>query len=566
MDQESLHSHHHHVADSSDSGTFFGELLRVYTPRQQCMNFEPEVVWLHIISDSFIALAYFSIPVSLVYFVRHRKDLAFNWIFLMFALFILLCGTTHAFGVWAIWQPFYRLDGLIKAATALVSLITAAILWNLIPKAVALPSAEQLRIMNRKLENQIFENERVQNDMVNLQADLERRVAERTEELTKANRIKDAFLATLSHELRTPLNAIYGWAQILLRKDAKEMDPVKMKKGLEVIERNSKVQEQLIRDLLDVSRITSGKLKLEIETVDPVVVIESAIESVSPAINAKQLRIDKKIEIFGEQLEVDPARFQQILWNLLVNAVKFTPDGGTIEVGARRDGQWLEISVTDTGQGISPEFLPHLFERFSQADPSTTRAQGGLGIGLAIVRHLVELHGGTVNAASKGLGEGARFEVRIPLLSSGLLKLRQPTDLRNVEAAEKINIVGVRVLVVEDEEDARELISEILKYAGAEVMAVSSARDGLQSLQSTALDVIISDIGMKDMDGYTFIREVRGSGESYQQTPAIALTAFARPLDSTRALEAGFQMHLGKPINSAALIAAVKSLLPDREK
>jgi len=564
MDDDALHSHHHLAGES---GNFFGELLRVYTPRRQCMNFEPEVVWLHILSDSFIALAYFSIPISLIYFVRHRKDLAFNWIFMMFALFILLCGTTHAFGVWAIWQPFYRLDGLVKAATAIVSLVTAALLWNLVPKAVALPSAEQLRIMNRELENEIFEREKVQGEMKDLQIELERRVDQRTEELTEANRIKDMFLATLSHELRTPLNAIYGWTQLLLRKDVKETDPVKIRKGLEIIERNSKVQEQLIRDLLDVSRIISGKLQLEVESIDPVVLIDTAIDSVSQAINAKRIKLNKQLDVYGEEITVDPARFQQIIWNLLVNAVKFTPDGGTIAIGATRKGQVLEITVSDDGAGINPEFLPHLFERFSQADPSTTRAQGGLGIGLAIVRHLVEAHGGTVKAESEGIGRGATFTVELPVVKSGLSGLLTEEANRDKKGkAEAVILSSVNILVVEDEVDARELINEILSEAGAKVTSVSSAEEGLEALKRSRQDLIVSDIGMQGVDGYSFITRVRQSDMHARQIPAIALTAFARPQDSQHAIDAGFNLHLAKPINSEALLVAIQKLIDEKKR
>ena len=378
-------------------------------------------------------------------------------------------------------------------------------------------------------------------------------------EAERMSEIKDEFLATLSHELRTPLSAILGWSHVLRRR---ALDPADLEQALETIERNARIQTQLIEDLLDMSRITSGKLRLDIQPVEPVSFIEAALDTLRPAAEAKGIRLQRLLDPAAGPVSGDPNRLQQVVWNLLSNAIKFTPRGGRVQVVLQRVNSHIEMSVADTGVGIKPEFLVHVFERFRQADASSTRNYGGLGLGLAIVRHLVELHGGTVSAASPGESQGATFTVRLPLTvvhrqasEETRFHPRTPTapavDYRNCDLS------GITVLVVDDEPDARDLIARVLRDCRAEVHAVGSADEALRLLAKAKPDLLVSDIGMPVTDGYELLRRVRALGET---TPAIALTAFARSEDRTRALLSGFLVHVSKPIEPAELVATVASV------
>ncbi|HEY1921595.1 MAG TPA: ATP-binding protein [Tepidisphaeraceae bacterium] len=378
----------------------------------------------------------------------------------------------------------------------------------------------------------------------------------------RVSRIKDEFLATLSHELRTPLNAILGWSQIMRG----AQDEGTIREGVAVIERNARVQTQLIEDLLDMSRIVSGKVRLEVQRVDLAAVVDAAIESVKPTADAKGVQLRKILDPLAGPVSGDPNRLQQIVWNLLTNAIKFTPRGGKVEVLLERVNSHIEITVTDTGQGIKPEFLPHVFERFMQADATTTRQSGGLGLGLAIVKHLIELHGGQVRVKSAGEGQGATFSVALPLL---VTKHEDPAREHPtaVKASSEINrsritLEGLKVLVVEDEPDARDLIARLLTDAKAEVITAESADQGMRKLRDSSPDVLVSDIGLPRKDGYAFMREVRALADPKMgKTPAIALTAFARSEDRTRAMMAGYQVHMAKPIEPVELLATIASLV-----
>jgi hypothetical protein len=382
-------------------------------------------------------------------------------------------------------------------------------------------------------------------------------------EAERVSRMKDEFLATLSHELRTPLNAILGWSQIIQqgRQDAETVD-----EGLTVIERNARAQTQLIEDLLDMSRIISGKIRLDVQGVDLAAVVDAAANSIKPAADAKGVSLVKVVDPLCGLVSGDPNRLQQIVWNLLSNAVKFTPKRGKVEILLRRVDSHAEITVTDTGQGIKLEFLPHVFERFRQADSSTTRQSGGLGLGLAIVKHLVELHGGQVRVSSEGEGQGASFTVALPLAvtrheeSKG--QQREATKSTALMGRRRIILEQLKVLIVEDEPDARHLISRVLSDAGAQVFAAESADEGMRKLRQHRPDILISDIGMPQKDGYMFMREVRSLAEDEGgKTPAIALTAFARSDDRTRAMIAGYQVHMSKPIEPIELVATAASLV-----
>ena len=381
----------------------------------------------------------------------------------------------------------------------------------------------------------------------------------------QANRLKDEFLATLSHELRTPLTSILGWAHLLR---AGQLDQESAASALETIERNARSQAQLIDDLLDVSRIITGKLRLDIKQVDPGALIEAAIEAVRPAADAKSVRIQQVMDAQRVTVTGDAARLQQVIWNLLSNAIKFTPTGGRTQVRLEYKESNIEIAVSDTGVGIRPEFLPHVFDRFRQADQTTTRQYGGLGLGLAIARHIVELHGGTVHAESLGPGQGATFTVRLPVVASAYGKERRaapPSPITRgtilaLECPEKLD--GLKILVVDDEADTRELLKIALGRCGAEVMAVGSAQEALDALKVMKPQLLISDIGMPDEDGYELIRKVRAlPSEQGGKIPAVALTAYARAEDRLRALRSGYQMHVAKPVELTELIAVASSLV-----
>ena len=381
-------------------------------------------------------------------------------------------------------------------------------------------------------------------------------------EAEAANRAKDEFLATVSHELRTPLNAILGWSHMLRTTKLNEATAAR---ALETVERNAKSQAQLVEDILDVSRIITGKLRLDVRPMELQPVIESAIDSVRPAIEAKGLRLETVLDPRAGPVSGDPARLQQVVWNLLSNAVKFTEKGGQVQVRLERANSHAEITVSDTGCGIRTEFLPHVFDRFRQADGSSTRPHGGLGLGLAIVRHMVEMHGGAVEAFSPGEGRGARFTVKLPLMIAH--KEFRHADREHPVAAtgarfERPAILGgLRLLVVDDERDTRELLVLILTGFGAEVKTCESSSQALRLLAEWKPDVVVSDIEMPGEDGYAFIQQVRSLDSARaRNTPAVALTAYARVEDRMRALAAGFQMHVAKPVEPGELAVVIASI------
>jgi signal transduction histidine kinase/ActR/RegA family two-component response regulator len=391
---------------------------------------------------------------------------------------------------------------------------------------------------------------------------LESERAARTES-ERAGRLKDEFLATLSHELRTPLNAILGWAQLLR---ARAHDPKEIAQGLQTIERNARAQAQIVEDLLEMSRIISGKLRLDVQRIDLRPVIDTAVQSVKPAAEAKNIQLLTTIDHRTQPIVGDPARLQQILWNLLSNAIKFTPRDGRVDVVLARIDSHAELTVRDTGQGIRREFLPFLFDRFRQADASTTRQHRGMGLGLSIVKSLVEMHGGTITAYSEGEGHGATFTISLPLSPTPVLEppdedRRGATTFMLTPTLEVPRLTGVRVLIVDDEPDARDLLKRILSEFEAEVETVSSASEALPLVERVHPDVLVSDIGMPEVDGYEFIRAVRLlPADDGGQTPALALTAFARSEDRQRALLAGYQAHVAKPIEPSELITTIASL------
>ncbi|YAF95798.1 MAG: ATP-binding protein [Nodularia sp. CChRGM 3473] len=692
-----------------------------FIPHGHCYLWQTKLVWLHLLSDALIAIAYYSIPATLFYFVRKRQDLPFYWIFLLFSAFIVACGTTHLMAIWTLWHPTYWLSGLVKATTATISLITAVALLPLVPQALALPSPAQLEQANQELQTQITERLRIEAELRQYQNHLEELVTVRTHEITKtneqlqqevaerqrileilrqseeryrylaeaipqlvwtsnaegecdyfnqnwceytgltleqslgsgwlaalhpedvprafaawsnavktgtlydreyrfkraadgsyrwqlarglplkdeqnrvvkwfgtctdiheqkqilqeraqllelekaarakaetANRIKDQFLAVLSHELRTPLNAILGWSKLL---QSRKFDQDKTTQALATIERNATLQVQLIEDLLDISKILQGKLALKTTSINLESVVLPALETMRLAAEAKSMQMIPIFEPNVGQVMGDSARLQQVVWNLLSNAVKFTPKGGKVEVRVKQADGYAQIVVSDTGKGISAEFLPYVFDYFRQADSSSTRTFGGLGLGLAIVRNIVEIHGGTVKAESSGEAQGATFTVQLPLSQNESLSKTNEQNPSALLATQSLPLTGVQILVVDDDADSREFVAFVLEQEGSEVMAVSSAFAALQTLKQVKPDVLVSDISMPDMDGYMLIRQLRTwTTEQGGKIPAIALTAFAGNNDQQRALAAGFQMHLSKPFNPEELVAAIVSLI-----
>lgn len=379
-----------------------------------------------------------------------------------------------------------------------------------------------------------------------------------------ATRAKDEFVAMVSHELRTPLNAIVGWLR-LMRNGS--LDESKKAHAYEVIERNAEAQSQLVADLLDISRAISGKIRINPAQVDLGDVIDMAIEAVRPASEGKRIKIEATIDRENAVLRADGDRLQQVVWNLLANAVKFTPKGGVVRVRLQRVDSDIELAVQDSGEGIAPSFLPHVFETFRQYNGGTTRMHGGLGIGLSIAKHIVELHGGSIEAYSAGEGQGATFVVLLPvspLVSTTLGVSRVPATKPQANAPLPTGLNGFRVLVVDDEPDARELVAYLLETCGMEVRVTGNARDAMTELESFAPDVIISDIGLPDEDGFSLIRRIRTlSTDATRNLPAIALTAFASNEDRTRALVEGFNLYIPKPVEPAALVQAVVQLAGD---
>jgi signal transduction histidine kinase/ActR/RegA family two-component response regulator len=383
-------------------------------------------------------------------------------------------------------------------------------------------------------------------------------------EAETANRMKDEFLATVSHELRTPLNAIIGWTHLIRNG---RLDKATLGRAVETIDRNAKSQAQLIEDILDVSRMITGKLRLNNEPVDIAAVINAAIDSVQLALDSKNIELEVTLDPSARHTVGDSSRLQQVVWNLFANAIKFTPSGGRIEVKVNRAGRDVQIVVSDTGQGISAAFLPYIFDRFRQADGTTTREHGGLGLGLAIVRNLVELHGGTIKAESAGEGQGATFTIKLPASSQRARKRRHAGLERQKDSAPQFapvpSLGDVRVLLVDDDPDTLQILSVMLEESKANVQTASSVSEALEVIEWYEPDVLVSDLAMPGEDGYSLIAKLRAIEDGGAQTPAVALTSYVRVEDRTRALSAGFNMFVPKPVEPTDLITAIANLIEE---
>jgi len=501
-----------------------------FMPHGFCMRWDFWLLFTHILSDGLIALAYFLISAALVYFVRKRQGMSFGFLFWLFSLFIFSCGVTHALEIWLLWTPNYWLAGWAKLVTAIISMATAIFLWRAIPAALQIPTAEEMKSANEQLRVQAVKRKAAEHGSLQ----------------------RDNFLATLSHELRTPLNAILGWTQLLQNK----MVPAeKTGEALEVIRRNALAQAKLIDELLDLSRIAAGKCTLELENVWLADVLNATVAALQPDADRKCITVETVLPPDSVEVEGDAKRLQQIVWNLLSNAVKFTPEGGRVTVALSADRETCKIQITDTGRGIAAEFLPHLFERFSQANSSSTRMQGGLGIGLALVQELSLLHNGSVRAESAGEGAGSTFTVTLPRAATRSAPPSVTTHARNLPAS----LSGVRILVVDDEKDSRDFLKELFRNAGAEVQLAGSAAKALETLKQYPPQVLVSDIAMPGHDGLWLIQTVRKLLRG-GDVPAVAVTALASETDRDLILEAGFQAHLPKPVDTAELLSVVSRL------
>ena len=388
----------------------------------------------------------------------------------------------------------------------------------------------------------------------------EQKVQQLMEEMQRADRMKVEFVATLSHELRTPLNAIVGWLEIL---KGGHVEKAELAEGLAAIERNTRSQVQMIEDLLDMSRIETGKIALDLQVIDVAAVCATAISSIQPVLQAKQLRLTSAFDSINGIVMGDRNRLQQIIWNLLTNAAKFTPKGGRIHVTLERVNSHLELAVRDNGIGIPEELMPVIFERFRQGDATTTRHHGGLGLGLSISKHLVELHGGVLSARSEGKDKGATFIISLPVTASHYDEKKSAAELRNAavdDGMERVNLSGIRILAVDDDEDSLTVLKKILLKHHAVVQSASSVDEALGYLETFKPDILLSDIGMPGRDGYDLVREMRKL-RGGAAIPAIALTALVRPEDRIRTLRAGFQMHLGKPVGTEELVATIQNLM-----
>jgi signal transduction histidine kinase len=532
---------------------------RNYMPHGHCYLWQTDTLWLNVGGDLLIGASYYAIPLILYLFVRERRhELPFWWIPLLFAAFILLCGGTHFFDVYTVWNPQYRIEGALKVTTGIVSAVTAVALLRVMPAAMRLQTPTQLQHeVQERTAALALANERLRAEEDQRARLLASEQAAR-EEAERANRSKDEFLAMLSHELRTPLGTIMSWSHILAS-EPHRADSVT--RAAAIIDRSARAQVQLISDLLDMSRISAGKLRLDVQPVELSQLVDAAIETVRPAAEAKGIRIQKILEPLGEPLLGDPGRLQQVLWNLLSNAIKFTPKGGRVQVTLARVNSHVELTVRDSGQGIAPDVLPYVFQRFRQGDSSSAREHGGLGLGLAIVKELVELHGGGVTAASDGVGHGATFRIELPLAAvretaPGERAHPRAMSLEGI-AADLPQLGGIRVLLVDDQPDAAEAVAHVLTSAGASVTIATSAEEALAALERELPHVIFSDIGMPHRDGYDLIRAVRAR---WERIPAAALTAFARAEDRTAALLAGYDAHLAKPVEVRELLATVLAL------
>jgi signal transduction histidine kinase len=541
-------------------------------PHGYCFTWNPALLWTHVASDTLIGLAYVSIPLTLLHLVRRRTDMPFNWIVLLFASFIVSCGATHWIEVWTVWTPDYWLSAAVKVVTATASVLTAAALVYLVPHILAIPTVAQLTAAKEALEAEVRHRRAVEEELRRERAELEHRVEVRTSELgeaiasekaalaraEEASLQKDRFLAKVSHELRTPLQSTLSWSQVLRMTDVTREQAAL---AAERIVHNVRSQARLIDDLLDISRILSGKLGLEWQEADVMAVVEKAVEVVRAGARSKAVDIEVVHELDDPHLLTDPVRLEQIVWNLVSNAVHASLKGGVVLVTLRLDGPALRIDVQDWGQGIAPEDLPQLFEPFRQGLRSENTHRG-LGLGLAITRNIATLFGGELSVRSSGLGQGACFTVKLPLQTFAWrhepgagtgLKLR-PEELGRLR--------GLRVLYVEDEPDIAEGGRLMLSGLGAQVSVCLSFDEARRRVAEGGFDVLLSDLSLdNNRSGNELLRFLRGLPHG-KELPALLLSAYGSEEEQRISREAGFVLHLVKPAGAEDVARALLASLP----
>ena len=533
---------------------YFGWLFASpnFMPHGMCYLWQPATLWLNVASDGLIAAAYYAIPVSLYYLVHERrKEIPFPGVILMFAAFIVLCGTTHLMEIWTVWHPAYRVAGAIKGITGIVSVATMFALFKVIPHAMQLRSPAQLQ---QEVQARTAE-------LANLNEELLAQVDARDRaeaQLRDRDQRKDEFLATLAHELRNPLAPIRHAVKIL---GAAAATPEQLRWGREVIDRQAHRMALLLDDLLEVSRITRGQLVLKKQRVTLSTLIATAVETVRPLIDSKELMLTVSQPPERIDLEADPLRLSQAVSNLLTNAAKFTPPGGRINLVVTKSPADIVIAVRDTGIGFEPSLAPHLFDMFTQAHAATEGAEGGLGIGLSLVKGLIQLHGGTVSAESGGKGLGAEVKIRLP--ADLILAAPAPAIATSSDSEPPISERRARILIVDDNRDAADSLGMLLELAGHDVKVAHSGSAALASGASFRPDIVILDIGMPDMSGYEVVRYARQEpwGEAAY---FVALTGWGQAADKERAAAAGFDHHLTKPIDADLLSALLDATLQEK--
>jgi signal transduction histidine kinase/ActR/RegA family two-component response regulator len=523
-----------------------------FMPHGMCYLWQPETLWLNVASDGLIAAAYYAIPLSLYHLVHERrKEIPFPGIILMFAAFIVLCGTTHLMEIWTVWHPDYRFAGALKGVTGIVSVATMFALFKVMPHAMQLRSPTQLQqeVTARTAQ------------LANLNEELRAQIEARDQaeaQLRDRDQRKDEFLATLAHELRNPLAPIRHAVKILGETGA---TPEQQRWGREVIDRQAHRMALLLDDLLEVSRITRGQLILKNQRVSLASLIAAAIETVRPLIDSKELTLTVNQPAEQVDLEADPLRLSQALSNLLTNAAKFTPRGGRINLAVSRTPTDIVIAVRDTGIGFEPALARHLFDMFTQAQGATEGSEGGLGIGLSLVKGLIQLHGGSVSAESGGIGLGAEFKITLP----GTLVLASPTPdvATSSESGSPITERRARILIADDNVDAADSLGMLLELAGHDVKVAHSGNAALASGESYRPDVVILDIGMPDLSGYDVARAARHKAWG-KSAYFIALTGWGQAADKERAAAAGFDRHLTKPIDADFLSGLIDAALLEK--
>lgn len=534
-------------------------------PHGYCFTWNPALVWTHVVSDSLIGAAYISIPLTLLHLKRRRGDIPFDWIVLLFALFIVSCGATHLIEVWTVWNPDYWLAGSVKVVTAVASVLTAAALVGLVPRILAIPTVAQLTAAKQALEAEVASRRAAEDALRAERAELERRVLDRTDDLARAtaaaeaahtaaetaNRLKDQFLAKVSHELRTPLQSTLSWAQLL--KNAAG-DPDRARQSADRIMHNVRTQARLIDDLLDISRILSGKLGLELVQADAVQVIHKAAEVVRAASTSRGVTIELVGEPAALMMSTDPVRLEQVVWNLMNNAVQASADGGRVRASHRVDGGMLVVEVKDWGQGIDPLDLPHVFEPFRQGSGGG-RSHRGLGLGLAITRSIVELFGGVLHAHSDGPGQGACFTLRLPVAT-------EPQDAAQRLGAElsddeRQRLQGLRVLFVEDDLDIAEGGRRMLAALGAAVELCTSFEAASARIAVGGFDILLTDLNLGGGHSALELLALLRATAHGQDVPALVLSAYGRAEDIAASAQAGFVRHLVKPADAMDVARAL---------